>query len=198
MTLTKLSVLPDATRAALAHKAQSAPSRTAPVRALQRGFTIIELLIVITIGGILALVAVPTLRDTLNNTRQSSALALIVSDLNQARGEAIKRNRRVLMCVRNAAGTGCAAGTNWQAGWVVCTDADADDACDASTAANPNPVIVRPALDASLTLTGTAAFIRFNANSSQGAGAVATLTLKGSSSPTPRVVTIATTGNISK
>ena len=162
----------------------------------------IELLIVITIGGILAAVAVPSLRDTLRTTRQSSALSLLISDLNQARGEAIKRNARSLVCLRNAAGSGCiaVASTNWQAGWVVCTDADSDDACDAPTATNPNPLVVRPALDSSLTLTGPAGTIRFNANSSQGAGgAAATLTLGGTwTGATSRVVTIAPTGNITK
>jgi type IV fimbrial biogenesis protein FimT len=166
----------------------------------QRGVTLIELVIVMSIATILALVAVPSLVGTLRDFRQKSALSLVVSDLNHARSEAIKRNTRMLICVRDVAGTGCATGTNWQAGWVVCTDTDANDACDASTATNPNPVIVRPALDATLTLTGSAAAVRFNANSSQGGGAAAaTLTLGGTwSGATSRVVSVAGTGYISK
>ena len=162
----------------------------------------VELLIVISIAAILAMIAIPSFRDMLNTTRLNSALGLVMSDLNLARGEAIKRNARSLVCQRNAAGTGCiaVAVVNWQAGWLVCIDADADDACDASSATNPNPVAVRPALDSSLTLTGPAAAIRFNANSSQGAGgAAATLTLGGTwAGATDRVVTVAGTGNISK
>ncbi len=166
----------------------------------QRGVTMIELVIVMSIASILALVAVPALLGTLRDFRQRSALSLVLSDLNHARSEAIKRNTRMLMCVRNVAGTGCETGTNWQAGWLVCTDANGDDACDASTATNPNPVIVRPALDAALTLTGSAASVRFNANSSQGGGAAAaTLTLGGTwSGATSRVVSVAGTGYISK
>ena len=162
----------------------------------------IELLIVISIASILAMIAIPSFRDMLNTTRLNSALGLVMSDLNLARGEAIKRNARSLVCQRNAAGTGCiaVAVVNWQAGWLVCIDADADDACDASTATNPNPLVVRPALDSSLTLTGPAAAIRFNANSSQGAGgAAAMLTLGGTwAGAAPRVVTVAGTGNITK
>ncbi|OGB76547.1 MAG: hypothetical protein A2496_20630 [Burkholderiales bacterium RIFOXYC12_FULL_60_6] len=183
-------------------------------------------MVVVSIGAILATIAVPSLRDTLNDFRQKSAHSLLVSDLTQARGEAIKRNVRLLVCVRNAAGDACVSGTDWQAGWLVCLDADADGACDTATAALPNPIIVRlcldadadgacdtataalpnpiivrPALDAVLTLTGPATPLRFNANSSQGAtGSTAvTFTLAGTwSGAVSRVITVAPTGNISK
>lgn|GEM_PF-996797 len=169
----------------------------------QSGFTIIELLIVLTIGGILAAIAVPSMRDMLNTTRQSSALGLIVNDLNQARGEAIKRNGRILMCRRNAAGTDCvaSAGTpvDWRAGWVVCVEGLVPEQCATPTAANPDPVIVivRPPLDASLTLSVPVAVIRFSANSS--AAAATTLTLGGTwTGAASRSAAVAVTGNISK
>ena len=164
------------------------------------GFTIIELMVVVAIGAVLALIAVPSFRDTLNTTRQSSAVGLLMSDLNQARGEAIKRNGRVLVCVRNVAGTDCGAGTDWRAGWLVCSEGAVANTCAASSATNPNPIIVRPALDPSLTLTALAAVIIFSANSSQGAGGgAATLRLNGTwSGATERLITVAGTGNISK
>jgi type IV fimbrial biogenesis protein FimT len=174
--------------------------------ALPRGFTTIELMIVVSIVAIVAAIAVPTLRDTLNDFRQRSALSLLASDLNQARGEAIKRNKRVLLCVRNSAGTGCAASTNWLAGWVACADSNSDNSCDATSATSPSPFIVRPALDSTLTLSvldaaATAlSLVRFNANSTQGSGnSAATLTLGGTwSGATSHTITVAGTGNISK
>lgn len=172
------------------------PRTTAP-----SGFTIIELLIVLSIGAILAVIAVPAMQGMLNSTRQSSALGLLISDLNQARGEAIKRNARMLVCGRNAGGSDCAAVTDWRVGWVVCGEhPTTPNTCAANAAANPNPVLVRPPLDAQLTLASSDAVMRFNANSSQGAGGgVVTLTLGGTWSGAPtRTVLVAPTGNITK
>ncbi len=172
-----------------------------PRPAAHLGFTIIELLIVLAIGAILAVIAVPSMQNMLNSTRQSSAVGLLVGDMNQARAEAIKRNARMLVCARNAAGTDCENVTDWRVGWVVCgEDPTTANTCAAGTAANPNPVVVRPPLDGQLTLTSSDAVMRFNSNSSQGAGAgIVTLTLGGiwSGAPT-RTLLVAPTGSITK
>lgn len=176
-----------------------------PARDRQAGVTLIELLVVVSIAAILAAIAAPSFRSFINSTRQSSAAMQLVSDLNLARSEAIKRNAHMLVCARNAAGTDCAGSTNWQAGWLVCMEGAADQ-CAAGTASSPNPIVVRPALDSALTLvyanptTASATSVRFNANSSQGGdGAANTLTLGGTwSDAVSRVITVATTGHISK
>jgi len=167
-----------------------------PCRA-ERGFTMIEAIMVMGIAAILAGIGIPAMRDMLNTNRQSSAVALIVSDLNQARGEAIKRNGPVLVCVRNAAGTDCGATpTDWRAGWLVCRQGAVANTCADTTEAAPNPVVVRPPLHESLTLAGPAAPVRFNANSS---GTSAVLNLGGTWDGAPiRAIAIASTGNISK
>ena len=161
------------------------------VNLTQFGFTVTELLIVMSIGGILAAIAVPSFRDMLNSTRQNSALGLVISDLNQARGEAIKRNTPVLVCGRNAGGTDCAA-VAWTQGWLVCVEGAVPGQCAASTITDPNPLTVRPPLTGTLTMTSTADPVRFRANST---GTAATLTLAGT---TNRTVAVAATGNITK
>lgn len=167
----------------------------------QRGVTLIELLIVLSIAGLLATIAVPSFRDIIYNLRQSSAASLVLGDLNQARGEAIKRNTRVLVCARNAAGTDCESSVSWNNGWVVCAEGAAANQCAAGSAANPNPVVIRPPLHAALSMAKTGAStatepVRFSANSG---GSAATLTVSGSwSGVVSRQICVAGTGNISK
>jgi type IV fimbrial biogenesis protein FimT len=174
------------------------------------GFTTIELLVVIAIAAILAMVGAPSFSTFLNNSKLSATSSQLLNELNMARSEAVKRNSRVLVCVRNAAGTDCGTTTNWGAGWLVCYDNEtestpgngiADGKCDVAPAngSNPNPIVLQPALSNSLTLTGSAAAIRFNPNGSQGAGGAAATLLVGLTSATStRTVSVAATGNITK
>ena len=70
----------------------------------QRGFTILELMIVVTIGAILGAIALPEMKYTLNANRVKTAANDMHLSLLLARSEAIKRN-----------GTACIAitGNNW-------------------------------------------------------------------------------------
>lgn len=165
----------------------------------QAGMTIVELLIVVAIAAILATIAAPSFSTFVNNTRLTTTLSQLSSDLNRARLEAIKRNSWVLFCVRDAAGTSCGTGTDWKNGWVICLDSEPDGACDAATAEEPNPIVIRQALKTKLTLTGPTAAIRFNPNGTQGTGTVATLTLCCKSNNTAgERIRIASTGHIGK
>ncbi|MFZ2525132.1 MAG: GspH/FimT family pseudopilin [Candidatus Ferrigenium altingense] len=155
----------------------------------QTGVTMIELMIVITIAAILAALAAPSFSDFIDNTRLTSTMSQLSSDLNRARNEAIKRNSWVLVCARS---TNTACGTNWRNGWLVCHDSEPNNACDAGTAANPNPITVHQAINANFTLTGSADSIRFNPN---GTGAAGTLNLV--SGAKSRTANIVATGNIS-
>lgn len=168
-------------------------------RKTQLGVTLVELMIVIVIGSILATLAIPSFNEFVNRTRQSSVVSQLFSDLNRARSESIKRNARVLVCHR-ASNTACdtSGATSWVDGWLVCADADSDGVCDAGDATNPNPIVIHGALHSTLTLTGPGAAVRFNPSGISGSGA-ASLTIKGTwSGATSSVINIAGTGNISR
>lgn len=166
---------------------------------VQSGVTMVELMIVLVIGAILASIAVPSFSEFISRTRQGSVVSQLINDLNKARSESIKRNTRVLLCLRNSDTTCDTSGaTSWSNGWLVCADADSNNACDAGTAANPNPIIVHSPLHSTLTLTGPNTVIRFNPSGISGNGA-ATLTVGGSwEGAVSSVINVAATGNISK
>lgn len=162
----------------------------------QAGVTMVELMIVVAIAAILATIAAPSFSDFINNTRLTSIMTQLTGDLNRARSEAIKRNSWVMVCARS---TNTACGTNWGNGWLVCQDSEPDGACDAGTTASPNPITVHPALNSTLTLTGSAASIRFNPSGTQGTGGAATLTLNGTwAGAQAKTASIAATGHISR
>lgn len=60
-----------------------------------RGFTLVELLIGLAILAILMLLALPTFRDFMGNTRIRNTADSLANGIRQAQVEAIKRNRNV-------------------------------------------------------------------------------------------------------
>jgi type IV fimbrial biogenesis protein FimT len=83
------------------------------------GFTLIELMVTLTVGGILAAMAVPAFNSFVLNDRQVGQLNSLASSLNYARSEAVKRNLAggITVCP-NAGGATC-SGTDWFGGWIV-------------------------------------------------------------------------------
>jgi len=97
----------------------------ADIPAEPRGFTLIELLVTLSIAAILLTVAVPNFIMFVQNTRLTSQANDLVTALNYARSEAIKRGVRITVCGR-ASNTACAGTTNWDSGVLVFVDVDGD------------------------------------------------------------------------
>lgn len=89
-------------------KSRYVPEALSAIR--QRGFTLIEVLVIIIILGILATAAFPSFRTLLQSQRIRSASFDIMATLTLARSEAIKRNAQVVIVP---------AGNDWTQGWSV-------------------------------------------------------------------------------
>jgi len=108
--------------------------RAAPTE-VDKGFTLVELMVTIAIAAILLMVAVPSFDDALLNGKLTSQSNAVLSTLQLARSEAIKRNARVTVC-KSAQSTTPPSGTctssgGWNQGWIIFHDADGDGVLDA-------------------------------------------------------------------
>ena len=81
-----------------------------------RGFTLIELLVTLAVAAILITVAVPNYQMFVMNNRMATQANDLITALNMARSEAVKRAANVTVC----AGTNCPGTANaWPQGWIV-------------------------------------------------------------------------------
>lgn len=82
-----------------------------------RGFTLIEMMVALTVFAILLGVAMPSFRNAGLPSQLRAVANNVVAASQIARSEAIKRNATVTLCV-SSDGKNCGTG-NWQQGWIV-------------------------------------------------------------------------------
>jgi prepilin-type N-terminal cleavage/methylation domain-containing protein len=91
-----------------------------------RGFTLLELLVVLALVGILAGLAVPAMNTFVRNQRISSLTSEILTDITWAQNKSANNSNPIIICAR-AAGAGAnacdPAATNFNNGWIIFEDA---------------------------------------------------------------------------
>lgn len=96
-------------------------------RSASNGFTLIELMVTVSIFAIILGLGIPNLRTFLVRNQAAQITTEFASDVSRARIEAINRNNCVTICLSantaNALTGGTpscdASGSNWQAGWII-------------------------------------------------------------------------------
>lgn len=100
-------------------------NRTMPNR--DQGFTLVELLITLTVLAIVLAVAIPTFTSTLESVRQRTLVNQLLADLNFARSRAITTRRPVSLCAGSAE---CDRQTIWSGQILIFDDLDANGTID--------------------------------------------------------------------
>jgi type IV fimbrial biogenesis protein FimT len=121
------------------------------------GFTVTELVMVMTIIGILAAVGVPSFKYVTVSNRISAEINGLLGDMQFARSQAIKQGLTVTVCSSSNSTSPtptCNAGTVWNTGWIVFLDSNNNQQVD-----NGEQVIrVQPPFNGTDTLNSSAGY----------------------------------------
>lgn len=96
----------------------------------QRGFTLVEAMVVLAIAAILATAALPAFDAMVKNNRRVTAVNDFVTSLHIARSEAITRNQRITLCPSTDGAVCAVSPDGWESGWLIFTDLDGDGLID--------------------------------------------------------------------
>jgi len=158
----------------------------------ERGFTLLELMMTVAVAAILVVVGIPGMRSLVQNNRAAAASNSLVSALNLARSEALKRGTSVSVC---ASSDGASCSSDWAQGWIVATDS-----ASGTTAPAPGTVIQSwEGLDggASLSEANGNDFVRYQASGLSSAKRDFTLTIPDCTGKQGRKISISVTGRVS-
>jgi len=98
----------------------------------QGGFSLIELLVAMTIAAVLLAIAIPSFDSATLSTTAGKYAGNVADSALLARGEAIRRNATVTVCV-SADGASCTTG-GWEQGWIVYCKTTDQVNCDSAGA----------------------------------------------------------------
>ena len=127
-----------------------------------RGFTLIELMVSVSILAVLLAIAAPSFEAMIASSRLTAASNDLIAALAQARSNAIKVGNRVTVCM-SSNGTSCATTGGWEQGWIAFVDTTRSGT-EAAVDSGETVSAVFPALPSGLVVNGNLPFISFSAD----------------------------------
>ena len=91
----------------------------------ERGYSLYELLLTLTLVGILVSVSLPSFSASLARSRQTSEINALFHAIHLARKESIRRQQVMTVCA-SADGLSCLPKADWSRGWILFNNTDRD------------------------------------------------------------------------
>lgn len=126
------------------------------MKTCSRGMSLLELMMALTVLGITLAIGIPAFRTFTVESRITAATNDVVTALNLARSEALRRAGVAVACASSNQST-CSGANDWTVGWIVFSDANANGTVDADELLQ-----VWPAVNGGLTLTGDQNRVAYN------------------------------------
>lgn len=149
----------------------------------ENGFTLIELLVTIVVISLLLALGVPSFKDFIKKNRLTTQSNALVSSLQLARSEAVKRGTNTVVCASSDQMT-CTGSDDWDQGWIVFSDLNLNGVPDVGISdplcEETEDCILRigNALSGKNTITTSTASLAFSPNGlAANSGTTVTLTL---------------------
>ena len=151
-----------------------------------RGFTLVELIVVLAILGVFLSFALPSFRHSLQTNKFVANSNQLAAALKYARTEALKRRAAVTVCGLNAAKTACSGSTDW--------GANGFGALDSSS--NILKVWLEPTQYDDLTMTSSSASATYASSGMLNSGSTIGVRIAFTDVTDNRCVEISTTGRV--
>ena len=162
--------------------------------ASQRGVTLIELLLTLSVLGVLLAIGVPGYQAVVRENQISAQSNNLLQSFTLARSEALKRGLRVSVCpIRNDDTSACLTASDWAGGWMVFED----DFGNPGTLDPGDRLLQVFAAAPGFLITTTAPSVVYLPSAAVQAQASFDVSKSGCTGEQLRAVTVATTGRVS-
>lgn len=128
----------------------------------ERGFTLIELMVTLSVLVILMALAVPSFQSLMASTQLTTATNDLMTIFARARSDAIRRGARVTVC-KSATGDQCITSGGWEQGWIMFNDDD-HTGSNAEVHSGEAITFTSSAVASGLVITGNLDYVSYAAN----------------------------------